>query len=167
MFCCYLSRSRPGIFIPNIRTFPKELPHKAPYLLSESEVARVLSATKALRCTRRNQLHSQTIRLAFLLLFCCGLRKSEVLKLRLADVDMNTMALRITETKFHKSRLIPVSASVAKELRQYPSTTPLLRLLQILLHTLLHTVHTCVLRVAVLSQCFDRIFTVQVANEPE
>ncbi len=118
-FCCYLARSRPGIFIPDLRTFPKELPHQAPYLVSPSEVARVLTATAKLRATRGNPLHPQTIRIAFLLTFCCGLRKSEVLKLRLADLDTEAMVLRINETKFGKSRLVPVSPSVAEELRRY------------------------------------------------
>ncbi len=118
-FCCHLARSRSRIFIPDLRTFPKELPHQAPYLISESEVARVLAATTKLRSTRSNPLHPQTIRMAFLLTFCCGLRKGEVLKLRLADIDTAEMVLRINETKFCKSRLVPVSPSVADELRRY------------------------------------------------
>lgn len=118
-FCCHLARSRPGIFIPDLRTFPKEVPHQAPYLISESEVARVLAATTQLRSTRSNPLHPQTIRMAFLLTFCCGLRKGEVLKLRLADLDTEAMVLRINQTKFGKSRLVPVSPSVADELRRY------------------------------------------------
>ena len=114
-FCCHLARSRSGIFIPDLRSFPKELPHQAPYLLSESEVARLLAATATLRSTRSNPLHPQTIRLAFLLTFCCGLRLGEILKLRLADIDTEQMVLRINETKFHKSRLVPVSPSVAAD----------------------------------------------------
>lgn len=118
-FCGHLARSRPEVFIPDLRTFPKELPHQAPYLISESEVARVLAATAKLRSTRSNPLHPQTIRMAFLLTFCCGLRKGEVLKLRLADLDAEAMVLRINETKFCKSRLVPVSPSVADEVRRY------------------------------------------------
>ena len=120
-FCCHLARSRPAMFIPDWRTFPKELPHQAPYLLSEPEVARLLAATATLRSTRHNPLHPQTIRLAVLLMFCCGLRRGEVLKLRLADIDTQEMVLRINETKFHKSRLVPVSPSVADQLRRYLS----------------------------------------------
>ena len=118
-FCCHLARSRAGIFMPDLRTFPKELPPQAPYLISEPEVAHVLAATAKLRSTRSNPLHPQTIRLAFLLTFCCGLRKGEVLKLRLADIDTEQMVLRINETKFCKSRLVPLSPSVADELRRY------------------------------------------------
>jgi len=120
-FCCHFARSRSGMFIPDLRTFPKELPHQAPYLLSEPEVARLLAATATLRSTRSNPLHPQTIRLALLLTFCCGLRRGEILKLRLADIDIEEKVLRINETKFYKSRLVPVSPSVADELRRYLS----------------------------------------------
>ena len=118
-FCVYLARFRPTVFIPNLRTFPKAIPHQAPYLLSPAEVARVLAATAILRSTRRNPLHPQTLRLAFLLMFCCGLRRGELLHLRLADIDSKAGVLRITETKFLKSRLVPLSPSVADELRRY------------------------------------------------
>lgn len=118
-FCCHLARSRPSMFIPDLRSFPKELPHQAPYLLSESEVARLLAATETLRSTRENPLHPQTIRLALLLMFCCGLRRGEILKLRLEDIDVEELVLRINETKFHKSRLVPVAPSVAGELQGY------------------------------------------------
>jgi site-specific recombinase XerD len=118
-FCCHLARSNPAVFIPDSRTFPKALPHQAPYLLSTVEVGRVLAATTMLGTTRNNPLHPQTIRLAFLLLFCCGLRRSEVLKLRLADIDVEHMVLRINESKFNKSRLVPLSPSVAKEVHCY------------------------------------------------
>lgn len=66
-------------------------------------------------------LHPQTIRLAFLLMFCCGLRRGEILNLRLADIDTEEMVLRINETKLYKSRLVPISSSVANELRLYLS----------------------------------------------
>jgi integrase/recombinase XerD len=118
-FCCHLARSCSGIFIPDLRSFPKGLPPQAPYPLTVLEVARLLAATATLRSTRRNPLHPQTIRMAFLLMFCCGLRRGEILKLRIEDIDTGAMVLRIKETKFYKSRLVPVSPSVAGELRRY------------------------------------------------
>lgn len=118
-FCRHLARTRPRTCIPDPRTFPKELPHPAPYLISGSEVARVLAATSRLRSTRSNPLHPQTIRMAIMLTFCCGLRSGEVRRLRMSDIDTEAMVLRINETKFSKSRLAPLSPSVASELRNY------------------------------------------------
>ena len=118
-FCCHVARSRPTIFIPDLRTFPKELPHQAPFLFSAAEVARVLAATTSLNPTLTNPLRPRTFRMALLMLFCCGLRQGEVLKLRLADIDTQEMVLRINESKFNKSRLVPLSPSLARELRRY------------------------------------------------
>jgi len=59
------------------------------------------------------------MRVALLLLYCCGLRRGELLKLRLADIDTEQQVLRIQQTKFYKSRLVPFSSSVGEELRKY------------------------------------------------
>lgn len=118
-FCIHLERSHPGIYIPDLRTFPKELPHQAPYLFSPHEVARLLASTDQLRSKEKVPLHSAAIRIALLLAYCCGLRNSELRKLRLGDYDEDAKVLRIAETKFYKSRFVPVSASVACEIKCY------------------------------------------------
>jgi integrase len=60
-------------------------------------------------------LHAETVRIGFVLLFCCGLRRGELLRLRLGDIQ----ELHIPLSKFHKSRLVPLSVSIALELREY------------------------------------------------
>jgi len=110
---------RPTTFVPNPRNFPKQLPHRAPYLLSEHEVVRLLAGTRTINPSRKNPLRHATMRVALLLLYCCGLRRGELLKLRLADIDTEQQVLRIQQTKFYKSRLVPCSSSVGEELRKY------------------------------------------------
>jgi integrase/recombinase XerD len=121
-FCVYLGRVAPNTFIPDSLSFPKEQPYQAPCLLSEDDVARLaLAAVQKPRPTRtpEHPLRPHTMRLAILLLYCCGLRRGELLKLRLADMDSEQQVLRINQTKFNKSRLIPLSPSVGTELRKY------------------------------------------------
>ena len=120
-FCLYLGRVTPDTFIPDPRNFPKQH-YQAPCLLSEGDVARLMEA--AIQKPRpvhgpEHPLRRHTMRLAVLLLFCCGLRRGELLKLRLADIDTEQQVLRIDRTKFHKSRLVPLSPSVNGELRKY------------------------------------------------
>jgi len=115
----HLSHARPTTFVPDAVEFPKELPHLTPCILTASDVARVLAATAILRRTRTNPLHPWTYRIGFSLLYCCGLRLGEALKLRLEDIDCQRMVLRINESKFNKSRLVPLSPSFAHELRRY------------------------------------------------
>lgn len=120
-FTLYLARTAPGTFVPDSRCFPKAHPCAAPCLLSERDVARLLAAThwpKALR-TAEHPLRPKTMHLAVLLLYCCGLRVGELLGLRLGDIDIERRVLHIEQTKFHKSRLVPLCASVSEQLRKY------------------------------------------------
>src|SRR5207247_3500013 len=81
--------------------------------------ARVLATATRLKSSSGNQLRAQTARTALMLLFCCGLRRGELLRLRLAHFDPEQNLLRIEATKFNKSRIVPLSKSVARELRDY------------------------------------------------
>jgi len=121
-FCLYLVRLAPKTYVPASLMFPKQQPPKAPYLLSANEVARLLLAAvqkpRPIR-TPEHPLRPHTMHLAVLLLYCCGLRRGELLNLRLGDWDAERRVLRINETKFHKSRLLPLSPSVSQEVGQY------------------------------------------------
>ncbi len=55
----------------------------------------------------------------FRILFNCGLRVSELLSLRLQDVDLVENVLTVIDTKFHKNRLVPFSEAVADALKDY------------------------------------------------
>lgn len=53
------------------------------------------------------------------LIYACGLRISEALRLRLEDVDLDNRLLRVNKTKFHKDRLVPIGRRAAEYLRLY------------------------------------------------
>ena len=50
-----------------------------------------------------------TLRAIVLLLYGAGLRRGEVLRLTVADVDLPNSLLTIRDTKFFKSRLVPIA----------------------------------------------------------
>ena len=54
-----------------------------------------------------------------MLLYGTGLRIGEALSLDLADVDLESALLRIRETKFYKTRIVPVGADLTRVLRDY------------------------------------------------
>ena len=113
------ARDHTGTFIPDLLTFPKQIPAQLPCLVSEAEMARILQAAWQLPPSRTNPLRAETIALGLLLLFCCGLRRGELLRLKLGDLDRNQRLLSIVETKFHKSRLVPLDPTVAGHLEHY------------------------------------------------
>lgn len=118
-FLLFHARNHAKTYLPDPTTFPKPCVHQRPRLVSPTEMARVLATAKRLPPSPANPLRAQTIQLALTLLFCCGLRRGELLRLRLRHFDATEEVLRIEETKFNKSRLVPLTPSVARELRRY------------------------------------------------
>ncbi len=80
----------------------------------------------ALQGTR--QLDPVTFRTLLLLLYGAGLRFSEATGLILADVDTAEAILTIRDTKFHKSRLVPVGSQLAGMLDAHLSVRPVKRI---------------------------------------
>ena len=118
-FLLFHARNHPKTYLPDLGTFPKPCAYQRPRLVSPAEMARVLATAKRLPPSPANPLRAQTIHLALALLFCCGLRRGELLRLRLRHFDATKEVLRIEETKFHKSRLVPLTKSAAQELSGY------------------------------------------------
>jgi integrase len=118
-FLLFHARRHPKTYIPDPKTFPRPNPRRQPRLVLASEMARLLATAKVLPRSHRNPLRAQSIRLALILLFCCGLRRGELLRLKIRHFDSGEKVLRIEATKFHKSRLVPLPNPVAEEIQRY------------------------------------------------
>ena len=90
-------------------------PRPSPYLLSTDEIAVVLNAAKALGSP--GSITGETYFAMFGLMAATGLRRGEARKLRLGDVTPDGLVIR--GSKFGKSRLVPLSQSVQRYLRDY------------------------------------------------
>src|SRR5262249_16945011 len=90
-------------------TVPKLPPPFVPYIYSVDQVRRLLDATASYRKTHL-LLEPYTFRAVLLTLYGAGLRISEALTLRIGDVDFSEGVLLIRETKFYKSRLVPIGS---------------------------------------------------------
>lgn len=89
-----------------------------PYIYSREELQRLLEATKILK-DKRSPLEHRTFRILLLVLYGAGLRPSESLRLRCCDVDLNERVLAVWDTKFFKSRLVPISKTLVTVLNTY------------------------------------------------
>jgi integrase len=89
----------------------------APHIYSEAELSTLLAAAR--RLPPSDGLRPRTYATLIGLLICTGLRISEALKLSLRDVDSGQGTLTIRESKFHKSRLVPLHPSVVQPLCEY------------------------------------------------
>ncbi len=118
-FCLYRQRTEPNCFVPDANHFPRPCPHCAPVIFGPEAVARMLAIAEQQRATSGSPLLPAVLRLAVVLLYTAGLRRGELLRLTLADADPTAGVLRIRESKFHKSRFVPLSFDACRELRTY------------------------------------------------
>ncbi len=100
-------------------TFPANHSQFIPYILSTTDVARLLSAALQLPASPQSPLRPQVIRLAIVLLYTSGLRRGELLRLTLGDYNSSESTLLIRSTKFHKERIIPLSVTADAQLHAH------------------------------------------------
>ncbi len=103
-FCLYRRRAEPQCFVPDPSSFPPYHQRLKPYIFSEAEVGRLLSAASHLKRNPASPLRPDVTRLAIVLLFTTGIRRGELLNLTLGDYNRRESTLHIRETKFYKSR---------------------------------------------------------------
>jgi integrase/recombinase XerD len=115
-FCLYRRRTEPLCFVPDSSSFPAYHQRVKPYIFSEAEVAKLLRAASGLERNASSPARPEMIRLAIALLFATGIRRGELLALTLGDYNRQESTLHIRETKFYKSRLLPINESIADEI---------------------------------------------------
>jgi integrase/recombinase XerD len=118
-FCLYRRRTEPDCFVPDPLYFPRRVPPIQPVIVGPAEVARMLEAIEAWPSHPQFPLRKPVDRIAVILLYTAGLRLGEVTRLTINDFDLKSRTLRIRASKFHKTRIIPLSPSVARELRAF------------------------------------------------
>lgn len=119
--CLYRRRTEPGCFVPDIELFPSVHQYITPYCFSEDEIARLVAAADILFMTSSFPLRARAVRLGLVLLYTAGLRRGELVRLTLGDYDPAAKTVLVRHSKFHKSRLLPLSADAVRELEAYLS----------------------------------------------
>jgi integrase/recombinase XerD len=117
--CLYRRRTVPDAFVPDPTGFPRPHAPVRPYIFTTVEIAHLLHAADGLAPTPRSPLRGETFRLAIVLLYTSGLRRGELVRLTVGDYDSRDQTLLVRESKFHKSRLLPVSSDARRELEAY------------------------------------------------
>lgn len=97
----------------------------APRIITADEMARIIACADtrpASRCGPQTQpVYAMLVRL----LWCCGLRISEALSLRVGDVDLDEALITVRKAKHNRTRLVPMSRSLTAHARHYASTVGL------------------------------------------
>jgi integrase len=92
--------------------------YRAPYIYSPSEVSRILQIARDWPAPRWPLLPA-TMYTMFILAYCAGLRLGEILRLNVGDILVPDAAIEIRNTKFFKSRRLPLADSTFSALQDY------------------------------------------------
>lgn len=84
----------------------------APYIFTKQEIAKIFAAADAIKPKKHSPCLHLVLPVLLRLLYSSGLRISEALGLRQEDVNLEDGCLSIRDTKFDKSRKIPMSESM-------------------------------------------------------
>ena len=117
-FLAYLRASAPDTEVPDVALLPSPR-RPQPYLFTPAQLLALFEAAQASRPC--GSLRPHTLSTLIGLLASTGLRVGEAIRLQTGDVklDHTPPPLHILETKFHKSRIVPLHPSTAEQLRHY------------------------------------------------
>lgn len=118
-FMRWLQQFEPATEVPDEAIFGPIPGRVTPHIFRDDEIAALLNV--AGRLGPRRSLRGAVMQTLFGLLACTGLRISEALALREADVDLKAGVLTVRRSKFGKSRLVPLDPTAVAALARYRS----------------------------------------------
>ena len=103
--------------VPQQRLLASGYHRKQPHIYTENQLRQLVKSATDLDPIY--PLRPHTVATLLGLLASTGLRVSEAIRLQRADVDLAAGILHVRETKFRKSRLVPMHPSVTRSMRNY------------------------------------------------
>ncbi|MBU6162770.1 MAG: tyrosine-type recombinase/integrase [Myxococcales bacterium] len=115
-FARYLSGIDPGTEIPPSGLISSRRPRTTPHIFTDAEIGSPLAVIPAVIAS---PFKARTYAMVIGLVACTGMRIGEVIGLHDTDIDESARALLVRESKFGKSRLVPVHATAMGEIHAY------------------------------------------------
>jgi integrase len=115
VFARHLHALDPVHEVPPADLLPARTPRATPYPYATTDIAALMAAARGLR----SALRAATFEALVGLLAVTGLRIGEALRLDRGDVDLDEGVLQICDTKFGKSREVPLHTSTVEALAAY------------------------------------------------
>lgn len=98
---------------------PSKIPRYIPHIFTEQELKAFFTLTDKYPYKKTYPVRDLVIPVIFRVLYCCGLRSSEILSLKISDVDLGAGKLFIRQTKGNKDRIVMLSEDVLNLCRIY------------------------------------------------
>lgn len=116
-FARYLSARDPRTEVPPQDLLPGRTRRAQPYIYSDAQILRMVQDAAGLE--PRDGLRPSTYGTLLGLLAVTGMRVGEVIALKDTDVDLRQGLLTVRQSKFNKTRILPVHHSTQESLRAY------------------------------------------------
>lgn len=95
-----------------------------PYIFTAEEISRIINAADNLPFRKNAPTRHLVIPAVMRVLYTCGLRVNEAVRLRTTDVDLDTGVLSIYNAKGGKDRFVPIHRSLCEYLEIYTANLP-------------------------------------------
>ena len=118
-FSRFLLRLGYSAYVPDSTLAARNPQTFLPRILTDEELRKFFQGVDTLEPTARSPLRHLIMPEVFRLLYGCGFRVREVLKLRVRDVDLNQGIITVRQGKFRKDRLVPPALPLVNRLRKY------------------------------------------------
>lgn len=115
VFAKYLAAFEPATEIPPRHVLGPAHKRRRPHFYTNDQILTLMSRAARLH----GRLRPQTYRTLIGLLACSGIRISEALSLAVSDLDLSAGLLVVRESKYHRSRLVPLHPTCVVALRRY------------------------------------------------
>jgi integrase len=114
--CRFLRLEDPRVMVPDRRSLRIVRRKFVPRVLSRDEGKRFLKGCGQLPPGQASPLRAAVLGTALHVLYLVGLRAGELLRLRQSDFDCKAGVLLIRNSKFNKSRLVPIAPDLVKRI---------------------------------------------------
>jgi integrase len=118
----YMSRQGCNCFIPRLPEAKRSKCNFTPYIFTHNQIDRILQSSDRLRLYARQMSNAMfCVPTVLRLLYSTGLRVSEALSIKNADVKLEKGYIHIRKTKNGSERIVPINDSLREVLQQYVS----------------------------------------------
>lgn len=116
-FCRFMFQFYSETYIPEKGLIGVGSVQVKPHIFTEEEITKIMQ--QAMKLNVKNRLLPDTYATIIGLLWVTGMRIGEVVRLKVRDVDTSNDILYVRQTKFYKSRAIPLLPSTTRQILGY------------------------------------------------
>lgn len=116
-FCRFMLQFDFSTYIPEKGLVGPAKVQVKPYIFTKKDIEKIMQQAKRLNV--KSEILPSTYQTIIGLLWVTGMRIGEVIRLKIEDIDITQGILTIRQTKFFKSRAVPLSSSTTQKIIDY------------------------------------------------